>query len=120
MTIVGGFDVHRKQITFDYVDTGTGEVSSGQISPATRRTRHRPAQDRQILQQCRRGHAITHSLYIITGLRNLKNHTITGQLLASGVCSISRSGDGRCCVVPVCSAPPRWVCGRPGATPTTR
>ena len=21
MTIVGGFDVHRKQITFDYVDT---------------------------------------------------------------------------------------------------
>jgi transposase len=36
MTIVGGFDVHRKQITFDYVDTGTGEVSSGQISPATR------------------------------------------------------------------------------------
>ena len=36
MTIVGWFDVHRKQITFEYVDTDTGEVSSGQISPATR------------------------------------------------------------------------------------
>ena len=32
--IVGGFDVHRKQITFDYVDTDTGEVRSGQIRPA--------------------------------------------------------------------------------------
>jgi transposase len=36
MTIVGGFDVHRAQITFDYLDTDTGEVSSGQIRPATR------------------------------------------------------------------------------------
>ena len=36
MTIVGGFDVHRKQITFDYVDSDTGEVRSGQIRPATR------------------------------------------------------------------------------------
>jgi transposase len=36
MTIVGGFDVHRAQITFDYVDTGTGEVVTGQIRPATR------------------------------------------------------------------------------------
>ncbi len=37
MTIVGGFDVHRKQLTFDYVDTETGEVRSGQIRPATRK-----------------------------------------------------------------------------------
>lgn len=36
MTIVGGFDVHRAQITFDYVDCGTGEVSSGRIAPADR------------------------------------------------------------------------------------
>ena len=28
MTIVGGFDVHRKQITFDYVDSDSGEVRS--------------------------------------------------------------------------------------------
>jgi transposase len=36
MAIVGGFDVHRAQITFDYLDTETGEVSTGQIRPATR------------------------------------------------------------------------------------
>jgi hypothetical protein len=35
MAIVGGFDVHRAQITFDYFDTDSGEVSSGQIRPAT-------------------------------------------------------------------------------------
>jgi transposase len=37
MTIVGGFDVHRKQITFDYVDDD-GLVRWGQIRPATRTT----------------------------------------------------------------------------------
>lgn len=36
MTIVGGFDVHRAQITFDYLDIETGEISTGQIRPATR------------------------------------------------------------------------------------
>ncbi len=36
MAIVGGFDVHRAQITFDFLDTDTGEVSTGQIRPATR------------------------------------------------------------------------------------
>ena len=37
MTMVGGFDVHRQQITFDYVDDD-GLVHWGQIRPATRRT----------------------------------------------------------------------------------
>lgn len=37
MSIVGGFDVHRKQITFDYLDTATGEVQRGQIVAADRR-----------------------------------------------------------------------------------
>ena len=36
MTIVGGLDVHRRQITFDYLDTDTGEVRRGRVSPATR------------------------------------------------------------------------------------
>jgi transposase len=35
-SIAGGLDIHRKQITFDYVDTVTGEVSCGQIVPADR------------------------------------------------------------------------------------
>ena len=36
MPIVGGLDIHRKQLTFDYVDTVTGEVKRGQIVPADR------------------------------------------------------------------------------------
>ncbi len=36
MAIVGGLDVHRQQITFDYVDTETGEIRRGEIRPATR------------------------------------------------------------------------------------
>jgi transposase len=37
MTMVGGLDVHRRQITFDYVDDD-GLVHWGQIRPATRQT----------------------------------------------------------------------------------
>ena len=36
MPIVGGVDIHRKQLTFDYLDTVTGEVKRGQIAPADR------------------------------------------------------------------------------------
>ena len=35
-SIVGGLDVHRKQITFDYLDTVTGEASRGRVTPADR------------------------------------------------------------------------------------
>ena len=36
MAIVAGFDVHRRQITFDALDTETGELTRGRIdaSPA--------------------------------------------------------------------------------------
>jgi hypothetical protein len=40
MPVVGGLDIHRKQITFDYLDTGTGQVHRGQISPADREHLH--------------------------------------------------------------------------------
>ena len=36
MPIVGGLDIHRKQITFDYLDTVTGQVRRGQVTPADR------------------------------------------------------------------------------------
>src|SRR5258705_460357 len=36
MPIVGGLDIHRKQITFDYPGTVTGQVRRGQVSPADR------------------------------------------------------------------------------------
>ena len=29
MPIVGGLDIHRKQLTFDYLDTVTGQVVRG-------------------------------------------------------------------------------------------
>ena len=36
MAIVGAFDVHRAQLTYDYVDSETGEIRLGQIRPADR------------------------------------------------------------------------------------
>ena len=36
MPIVGGLDIHREQIIFDYPGTVTGEVRRGQIAPADR------------------------------------------------------------------------------------
>jgi transposase len=36
MPIAGGLDIHRKQLTFDYLDTESGEVKRGQITPADR------------------------------------------------------------------------------------
>ena len=36
MAIVGGLDIHRRQITYDYLDTASGETRRGQLSPATR------------------------------------------------------------------------------------
>ncbi len=35
-SIVGGLDIHRKQLTFDYLDLVTGEVKCGQVAPADR------------------------------------------------------------------------------------
>lgn len=36
MAIVGGLDIHRKQITFECLDTETGELQRGRIAPADR------------------------------------------------------------------------------------
>jgi transposase len=36
MSIVGAFDVHRRQLTFDYLDAVTGEVQRGRVMPADR------------------------------------------------------------------------------------
>jgi transposase len=46
MSIVGGFDVHRRQITFDYLDTDTGRLLRGRISPACRGVLRRWLADR--------------------------------------------------------------------------
>jgi transposase len=36
MTIMGGLDIHRAQLTYDYVNLDIGEVQGGQIAPANR------------------------------------------------------------------------------------
>jgi transposase len=36
MSIVGGLDIHRNQLTFDWVDTDTGQWERGRIAPADR------------------------------------------------------------------------------------
>ena len=36
MPVVGGLDIHRKQLTFGYLDTATGEARRGQVAPADR------------------------------------------------------------------------------------
>jgi transposase len=36
MPIVGGLDIHRKQLTYDYVDLDTGRLERGRIAPADR------------------------------------------------------------------------------------
>jgi hypothetical protein len=36
MAIAGVFDIHRRQVTFDYLDTVTGQVRRGRIDPASR------------------------------------------------------------------------------------
>src|SRR5215218_5515778 len=36
MQIVGGLDIHRRQITFDYLDVRNGQSRRGRIAPADR------------------------------------------------------------------------------------
>jgi len=36
VSIVGGLDIHREQLTFDYLDTVTGQVLRGHVTPADR------------------------------------------------------------------------------------
>jgi transposase len=36
MAIIGGLDVHRSQITYDWVDTDSGQRQRGQLAPANR------------------------------------------------------------------------------------
>ena len=40
MSIIGGLDMHRAQITFDWVDRDSGETHRGRIAPATRAGLH--------------------------------------------------------------------------------
>jgi transposase len=41
VSVVGGIDIHRSQLTFDYVDLDSGEVFRGRIAPGDRVTLRR-------------------------------------------------------------------------------
>jgi len=36
VSIIGGLDVHRAQITYDWIDTDTGQTRQGRLAPASR------------------------------------------------------------------------------------
>jgi transposase len=36
MAIIGWFDLHRRQLTYDYLDVVTGQVERGRVVPADR------------------------------------------------------------------------------------
>jgi transposase len=40
VAIMGGLDIHRAQLTYDYVELGTGEVHTGRVTPANRDRLH--------------------------------------------------------------------------------
>jgi hypothetical protein len=54
MRIVGGLDVHRRQITFDYLDEHSGQSRRGRIAPADRMLQvllgHRGGRARRLAQ----------------------------------------------------------------------
>jgi hypothetical protein len=87
VSIVGGLDIHRQQITFDYVDTVTGEVSRGQIPAADRRQlaawlrrRFGDPEDRGDGADCSDGGGIEFALEGCTGWRY-----VAEELAAAGV-----------------------------------
>jgi transposase len=63
MAIVGAFDVHRAQLTYDYLDTDTGEVRTGQVRPGTR------AALREFLARFEDGGAVAFAVEGCTGWR---------------------------------------------------
>ena len=73
MAIIGGLDVHRRQITFDYLDDQSGEVTRGVIRPASR------AQLREWLGHFE-GHNASFALEATTGWR-----FVVDELRAAGI-----------------------------------
>jgi len=92
MTMIGGLDVHRQQITFDYVDSD-GLVRWGQIRPATRKTlrgwlaEHYPDSDAEFaLEGC------TGWRYVVEELRAAGFGAHLGDPAESRCCRVRRSG----------------------------
>jgi transposase len=74
MSIVGAFDVHRRQLTFEYPGTVTGELRRGRVVPADR------VHLRQWLARFAGQDDVAFALEGCTGWRY-----VTGELAAAGV-----------------------------------
>lgn len=122
MGMIGGLDLHRKQITFDVLDADTGAVSRGRISPADRQVfaiwLNRFAGEqvelavegctgwRFVIEECQKAGVIPHLAEPadVAGLRGRRRHAKTDRLDAQHLRELL--WDGR---LPECWIPPQVV-----------
>jgi hypothetical protein len=122
MAMVGGLDLHRKQITFDVLDTDTGEVRRGRISPADRQLfrgwlaglagkQVELAVEgctgwRFVIEECRAAGVVAHLAEPaeVAGLRGRRRHAKTDRIDARHLRDLLL--DGR---LPECWIPPQLV-----------
>ena len=122
MAIVGGLDLHRKQITFDVVDTRSGTVGRGRLTPADRESFRRwlacfdgEAVDlavegctgwRFIVEECQVAGARAHLAEPadVAGLKGRRQHAKTDRLDARHLRELLEAGK-----LPECWIPPGHV-----------
>jgi transposase len=123
MAIVGGLDLHRKQITFDVLDTETGQVWRGRISPADRELFRGwlaglPAGQRVelavegctgwrfVIEECRAAGVVAHLAEPaeVAGLRGRRRHAKTDRIDARHLRDLLLAGR-----LPECWIPPQLV-----------
>jgi hypothetical protein len=122
MAIVGGLDLHRKQITFDVLDTVSAEVRRGRISPADRQLfRGWPAGWagqhvelavegctgwRFVIEECQAAGVVAHLAEPaeVAGLRGRRRHAKTDRIDARHLRDLLLQGR-----LPECWIPPQVV-----------
>src|SRR6266571_2591566 len=122
MAIVGGLDLHRKQVTFDVVDTATGAYERGRIAPADRESFRRWLADFQsrpmdlavegctgwrfVVEECQAAGARAHLAEPadVAGLKDRRQHAKTDRLDARHLRELLEAGK-----LPECWIPPRHV-----------
>ena len=122
MAIVGGLDLHRRQVTFDMVDAETGVVHRGRITPADRETFRRwlaTLQDesvdlavegctgwRFVVEECQAAGVGAHLAEPadVAGLKGRRQHAKTDRLDARHLRELLEAGN-----LPECWVPPYHV-----------
>jgi transposase len=122
MAIVGGLDLHRKQVTFDVVDTATGACERGRIAPANRDSFRRWLAGfegqlvdlavegctgwRFVVEECRAAGVRAHLAEPadVAGLKGRRQHAKTDRLDARHLRELLEAGK-----LPECWIPPHHV-----------